>query len=367
MRGIVYTGDDAVVTDKLEVCDPGPTQVKVKIVAAGVCHSDLSVIDGTIPWKAPSVLGHEGAGIVESIGSAVTSVKPGDHVVIATLASCGTCRACNTGHPTMCVRTLGNVSTPFTYDGEPASNFAAASVFAEYTIVQEVQAVRISKDVPFTSACLIGCGVLTGVGTVLNRAKVAPGDTAAVFGVGGVGLNVIQALRLSAASRIIAVDTMASKESLARQFGATHFVDASSGDAVEEIKKLVPHGPRTIPGAFGPGGVTWAFDCVGHPAVLRSALDVLDWGGTAVAIGVPPRGSEVSVDINSLAYVDRGLIGCRYGASRPHQDIPLMVALYLEGKLMLDELVTETRPLEGFREIVEDMHAGKLARGVLSL
>ena len=129
----------------------------------------------------------------------------------------------------MCIRTLGNVSTPFTYDGEPASNFAAASVFAEYTIVQEVQAVRISKDVPFTSACLIGCGVLTGVGTVLNRAKVAPGDTAAVFGVGGVGLNVIQALRLSAASRIIAVDTMASKESLARQFGATHFVDASSG------------------------------------------------------------------------------------------------------------------------------------------
>ena len=209
MRGIVYTGDDAVVTDKLEVCDPGPTQVKVKIVAAGVCHSDLSVIDGTIPWKAPSVLGHEGAGIVESVGSAVTSVKPGDHVVIATLASCGTCRACNTGHPTMCVRTLGNVSTPFTYDGEPASNFAAASVFAEYTVVSEVQAVRISKDVPFTSACLIGCGVLTGVGTVLNRAKVAPGDTAAVFGVGGVGLNVIQALRLSAASRIVAVDTMA--------------------------------------------------------------------------------------------------------------------------------------------------------------
>ncbi len=367
MRGIVYTGGDAEVTDKLEVAEPGPGEVKVKIVAAGVCHSDLSVLDGTIPWKAPSVLGHEGAGIVESVGAAVRSVKPGDHVVIATLASCGTCRACNTGRPTLCVHTLGNVSTPFTYDGEPASNFAAASVFAEYTIVKEVQAVRISKDVPFTSACLIGCGVLTGVGSVLNRAKVAPGDTAAVFGVGGVGLNVIQALRLSAASRIVAVDTLASKEDLARQFGATHFVDASAGDAVEEIKRVVPHGPRTVPGAFGPGGVTWAFDCVGHPAVLRSALDALDWGGTAVAIGVPPRGSEVSVDINALAYVDRGLIGCRYGSARPHQDIPLMVELYLEGRLMLDELVTETRPLEGFREIVEDMHAGKLARGVLTL
>ena len=329
MRGIVYTGEDAEVTDKLGIADPGPTEVKVKIVAAGVCHSDLSVLDGTIPWKAPSVLGHEGAGIVESVGSSVRSVKPGDHVVVATLASCGTCRACNTGHPTMCIRSLGNVSTPFTYNGEPASNFAAASVFAEYTIIQEVQAVPISKDVPFTSACLIGCGVLTGVGSVLNRAKVAPGETSAVFGVGGVGLNVIQALRLSAASRIVAVDTMASKEDLAMQFGATHFVDASKADAVEEIKKIVPHGPKSMARALGPGGVTWAFDCVGHPAVLRNAIDSLDWGGTAVAIGVPPRGSEVSVDINNLAYVDRGLIGCRYGASRPHHDIPLMVELYL--------------------------------------
>ena len=363
MRGIVYTGEDAEVTDKLGIADPGPTEVKIKIVAAGVCHSDLSVLDGTIPWKAPSVLGHEGAGIVDSVGSSVRSVKPGDHVVVATLASCGTCRACNTGHPTMCIRSLGNVSTPFTYDGEPASNFAAASVFAEYTIVQEVQAVPISKDVPFTSACLIGCGVLTGVGSVLNRAKVAPGETSAVFGVGGVGLNVIQALRLSAASRIVAVDTMASKEDLAMQFGATHFIDASKADAVEEIKKIVPHGPKSMARALGPGGVTWAFDCVGHPAVLRNAIDALDWGGTAVAIGVPPRGSEVSVDINNLAYVDRGLIGCRYGASRPHHDIPLMVELYLSGKLMLDELVTETLPLDGFRQIVDDMHAGKLARG----
>ena len=366
MRGIVYTGSAAEVTDKLEVSEPGPDQVKVKIEAAGVCHSDLSVIDGTIPWKAPSVLGHEGAGVVESVGSSVTSVKPGDHVVIATLASCGTCRACNTGHPTWCIRTLGNVSTPFTFEGEPASNFAAASVFAEYTIVSEVQAVRIAEDVPFTSACLIGCGVLTGVGSVLNRAKVGPGETAAVFGVGGVGLNVIQGLRLAGASRIVAVDTVAAKEGLARQFGATHFVDASSTDAVAEIKKVVPHDPRSMAGALGPGGVTWTFDCVGHPAVLRNALDALDWGGTAVAIGIPPRGAEVSVDVNNLAYVDRALMGCRYGAARPHHDIPLMVELYRQGRLMLDELVTETVPLEGFRTIVDDMHDGKLARGVLT-
>ena len=367
MKGIVYTGGDATVTDKLEIAEPGPGQVKVKIVAAGVCHSDLSVLNGTIPWKSPSVLGHEGAGIVDAVGPGVTSVKPGDHVVVATLASCGTCRACNTGHPTMCIKTLGNVATPFTYQGQPASNFAAASVFAEYTIVAEVQAVPISKDVPLTSASLIGCGVLTGVGAVFNRASVSPGETAAVFGVGGIGLNVIQALRIQGASRIIAVDTVAAKESLARQFGATHFVDASAVHAVEEIRAIVPHGPQSTAGALGPGGVTWSFECVGHPAVLRNAVDALDWGGTAVAIGVPPRGSEVAIDINNLAYVDRGILGCRYGSSRPRHDIPLMVELYLEGRLMLDELVTETRPLEGFREIIEDMEAGRLARGVLTL
>lgn len=366
MRGIVYTGADAEITDKLEVGEPGPTEVKVKIEAAGVCHSDLSVIDGTIPYKAPAVLGHEGAGVVEAVGSLVRSVKPGDHVVVATIASCGVCRACSTGHPTWCIRSLGNVSTPFTYNGQPASNFAAASVFAERTIVAEVQAVPIDSDVPLTSACLIGCGVLTGVGAVMNRAKVSAGDTAAVFGVGGVGLNVIQGLRLAGASRIVAVDTVASKEQLARPFGATHFVDASSVDAVKEIRAIVPHDPKSMAGALGPGGVTWSFDCVGHPAVLRSAIDCLDWGGTAVALGIPPRGSEVSVDVNQLAYVDRALMGCRYGSSRPHHDIPLMVELYKEGRLMLDELVTQTAPLEGFRDIVEAMHAGKLARGVLT-
>ncbi|HXY27575.1 MAG TPA: alcohol dehydrogenase catalytic domain-containing protein, partial [Acidimicrobiales bacterium] len=342
MRGIVYTGEGVEVTDALEVRAPGPKEVHVRIQAAGVCHSDLSVIDKTIPFPAPAVLGHEGAGVVEAVGDAVTSLQPGDHVVIATLASCGACGACSTGHPTWCRRSLGNITKPFTFNGEPAFNFAGSSVFSEVTVVSEVQAVKIPEDVPFTSACLIGCGVLTGAGTVLNRARVQPGDTAAVFGVGGVGLNVIQGLRIAGATRIVAVDTVAAKEELGRQFGATHFVDAGQADAVAEIRKIVPHNPRAVAGALGPGGVTWSFDCVGHPVVLRNAVDALDWGGTAVAIGVPPRGSEVSVDINNLAYVDRGLLGCRYGASRPHHDIPLMVELYLSGKLMLDELVTET-------------------------
>ena len=173
MRGIVYTGDGVEVTDALDVRSPGPNEVSVRIAAAGVCHSDLSVIDGTIPFPAPTVMGHEGAGVVEAVGSEVRSVKPGDHVVIATLASCGACRACSTGHPSWCKSTLGNISTPFTFKGEPASNFAATSVFVETTVVSEIQAVRIPKEVPLTSACLIGCGVLTGVGSVLNRARPA--------------------------------------------------------------------------------------------------------------------------------------------------------------------------------------------------
>ncbi len=371
MKGIVYTGDGVEVTDELDVRVPGPREVLVSVAAAGVCHSDLSVIDGTIPWQPPSVLGHEGAGVVEAVGEEVRSVRPGDHVVIATLANCGVCRACSTGHPTWCMRSLGNVSKPFTYRGEEAANFAATSVFAERTVVQEIQAVKIPDDVPLASASLIGCGVLTGVGAVLNRARVRPGETAAVFGVGGVGLNVIQGLRIAGASRIVAIDTVASKEGLARRFGATDFVDASaeaSADSAAAVRSLLPPRRELVSGALSPlGGATWAFDCVGHPAVLRSAIDALDWGGTAVAIGIPPRGTEVAVDVNSLAYVDRGLIGCRYGSARPHHDVPLMVELYRSGQLLLDELISMTRPLEAFREVVEEMHAGRVARGVLDI
>lgn len=367
MRGIVYTGDGVEVSNELTVRDPGPNEVRLRVEAAGVCHSDLSVVNGTIPFPAPAVLGHEGAGVVDAVGSEVRSVKPGDHVVVATLANCGLCRACNTGHPTWCRRSLGNIDTPFTLKGTPASNFAASSVFAESTIVQEIQAVPIPDDIPLTSACLIACGVLTGVGAVLNRARVSSGETAGVFGVGGVGLNVIQGLRLAGASRIVAVDTVTSKEPLARQFGATDFVDATAGDPAAAVRALLPPNPKLASGALSPtGGAAWTFDCVGSAAVLRSAIDALDWGGTAVAIGVPPGGTEVPVDVNSLAYVDRGLLGCRYGSSRPRHDIPMMIDLYRSGRLLLDELVSLVRPLEAFAEIVEEMEAGRLARGVLT-
>jgi Zn-dependent alcohol dehydrogenase len=356
MRAIVFDGQTAAVATDVEVRDTAPTEVKVRMVSAGVCHSDLSVIDGTIPFPPPVVMGHEGAGVIEEVGSEVTDLAPGDHVVLTTLAYCGACDACDTGNPTWCRRSFGQLNQPFTVNGAPAYQFAANSAFAEYTVVSARQAVKIDASVPLTSACLIGCGVITGVGAVLNRADVRHGQDVAVFGVGGIGLNVIQGARLCDAGRIIAVDTIAAKEDLGRQFGATDFVLAGEGeDPVKAIRGLTD------------GGVDWSFECVGHPAVIADAVKALDWGGTCVIIGVPPPDAELTgVKVTHLTHVDRGIIGCRYGSAKPHRDVPLFIQLYLDGKLMLDELVTQTYPLEEFDTVVHDMHEGRLARGVLT-
>jgi S-(hydroxymethyl)glutathione dehydrogenase/alcohol dehydrogenase len=261
---------------------------------------------------------------------------------------------------------MGNMSQPFTLHGQPAWNFAASSYFAEYTVISEIQVVKIPDDVPLTSACLIGCGVVTGVGAVLNRAKVAYGETAAVFGVGGVGLNVIQALRIARAGRIIAIDTVPSKEALARQFGATDFVDGRDADVVATVRQLLPFSAEKTTGTMNAGGVNWVFDCVGHPALIRQGLEMLDWGGNVVIIGVPPPTTELTLPVWLFNHVDRGVMGCRYGSIRPHHDIPVLVDLYRSGQLMLDELVSATYPLEDFNQVVKDMHEGRLARGVLT-
>lgn len=366
MRGIIYDGQAARVVDTLDVRAPGPRDVIVRIVAAGVCHSDVSVVDGTIPWPTPNVMGHEGAGIVEEVGSAVTHVKPGDHCVIATLAACGHCAACWDGRPTQCRQTMGNMAQPFTLDGAPAWNFAGASVFIERTVVRDSQVVPIPDDVPLTSACLVGCGVVTGAGAVLNKANVQLGQTAVVFGVGGVGLNVIQALRVKRAERIIAVDTLASKEPLARQFGATDFIDGSRDDLVEAIRSIAPFSAEAHAGPFNAGGINWAFDCVGHPAVTRTAVEVLDWGGTCVVIGVPAPTVEMTIPYTRITHVERTIVGCRYGSISPMRDIPLLIELYRRGEFLLDELVSAVHPLNEFDQVVHAMHAGELARGVLT-
>lgn len=347
--------DRVEVSDAVEVRDPRPDEVVVRLAAAGVCHSDLSVVDGTIPYPTPVVLGHEGAGVVESVGDAVTLVKPGDTVVLSTVGNCGRCAACETGRPTQCRQGFGRMSRPFTVDGEKAFSFANTSVFVERTVVKENQAVPVDDRIPLDKAALIGCAVMTGVGAVLNRARVRPGDTVAVFGVGGIGLNVIQGARLAGATTILAVDKISAKEGMARQFGATEFIDASKvDDPVQAIKEIVP------------GGVTFAFECVGHPAVIRNAVDSIDWGGSCVILGVPRADAEASFRVSSL-YNDKAILGCRYGTSRPRADIPTLADLYLSGRLMLDELVSGTYPLDRIDDIFDDLKQGALARAVLTL
>ncbi|MFJ5264372.1 Zn-dependent alcohol dehydrogenase [Streptomyces sp. NPDC088387] len=348
MRGVVFDGKQVQVVDDLEVRDPGPGEVRVAISAAGLCHSDLSVVDGTIPFPVPVVLGHEGAGVVEAVGAGVRHVAPGDHVALSTLANCGTCAQCDRGRPTMCRQAIGRPRKLFTRGGEPLYQFASNSAFAERTVVKAVQAVRIPEDIPLTSAALIGCGVLTGVGAALNRARVDRGDTVLVIGTGGIGLNVIQGARIAGALRIVAVDANPAKEALARRFGATDFL--TSTQAVRELL---------------PTGVDHAFECVGRTELIRQAVDLLDRHGQAVLLGVPPATAEASFLVSSM-YLDKSILGCRYGSSRPQRDIALYADMYRAGTLLLDELVTQTYAVEDFAKAVADAEAGRVARGVVT-
>ncbi|MEW2396807.1 Zn-dependent alcohol dehydrogenase [Streptomyces sp. NPDC046862] len=348
MRGVVFDGERVRVVDDLEVRDPGPGEVRVAIAAAGLCHSDLSVVDGTIPFPTPVVLGHEGAGVVEAVGEGVTHVRPGDHVALSTLANCGACADCDRGRPTMCRSAIGRPGRPFTRDEGPLYQFASNSAFAERTVVKAVQAVRIPTDIPLTSAALIGCGVVTGVGAALNRARVDRGDSVVVIGTGGIGLNVLQGARIAGALRIVAVDANPDKEAVARRFGATHFLTSTEG-----VREILPT------------GADHAFECVGRVELIRQAVDLLDRHGQAVLLGVPPATAEASFRVSSM-YLDKSILGCRYGSSRPQRDIALYAELYREGRLLLDELVTATYPVEDFEKAAQDAREGRVARAVLT-
>ncbi|GGW14937.1 alcohol dehydrogenase [Streptomyces capoamus] len=348
MRGVVFDGRRVEVVDDLVVREPGPGEVLVAVAAAGLCHSDLSVVDGTIPFPVPVVLGHEGAGVVAAVGPGVTHVAPGDHVALSTLASCGTCAECDRGRPTMCRRAIGRPARPFTRGAEPVYQFAANSAFAERTVVKAVQAVRVPEDIPLTSAALIGCAVLTGVGAVLNRARVDRGDSVVVLGTGGIGLNVLQGARLAGALRIVAVDANPAKEEAARRFGATDFLTSADG-----VRELLPTGADHV------------FECVGRVELIRRAVDLLDRRGQAVLLGVPPATAEASFPVSAL-YLDKSILGCRYGSARPQRDIALYAELYRRGRLLLDELVTAVHPVEDFEKARADAEAGRVARAVLT-
>ncbi|MGW0410448.1 Zn-dependent alcohol dehydrogenase [Streptomyces collinus] len=348
MRGVVFDGTRVEVVDDLAVREPGPGEVRVAVAAAGLCHSDLSVVDGTIPFPVPVVLGHEGAGVVEAVGAGVTHVVPGDHVALSTLANCGTCPECDRGRPTMCREAIGRPGRPFSRGDRPLYQFACNSAFAERTVVRAVQAVRIPADVPLTSAALIGCGVLTGVGAVLNRARVDRGDSVVVIGTGGIGLNVLQGARLAGALTVVAVDANPAKEAVARRFGATEFLTSTEG-----VRDVLPTGADHV------------FECVGRVELVRRAVDLLDRHGQAVLLGMPPAGAEASFAVSAM-FLDKAILGCRYGSSRPQRDIPLYAELYRQGRLLLDELVTAAYPVEDFEKARADAEAGRVARAVLT-
>jgi S-(hydroxymethyl)glutathione dehydrogenase/alcohol dehydrogenase len=248
----------------------------------------------------------------------------------------------------MCRRAIGRPGRPFRHAGLPVHQFAANSAFAERTVVKAVQAVRIPEDIPMASAALIGCGVLTGVGAVLNRARVDRGDSVLVIGTGGIGLNVLQGARLAGALRIVAVDANPAKEEVARRFGATDFLTSTEG-----VRDILPT------------GADHAFECVGRVELIRQAIDALDRHGQAILLGVPPATAEASFRVSSL-YLDKSVLGCRYGSSRPQRDIALYADLYRRGRLLLDELVTRTYPVEDFEKAAADAEAGRVARGVLT-
>jgi S-(hydroxymethyl)glutathione dehydrogenase/alcohol dehydrogenase len=356
---VMWDFNEPLKIEELTLKPPREDEVVVKLAASGVCHSDLSVVQMKIPAPPPLVLGHEGAGVVEDVGKGVTDLKPGDHVVLSWVENCGRCHYCRNGNVHLCdtgIRAaLKGKEAVFEKDGKPISRFAGVASFAERTVVRASAAIKIRDDVPLDRACLVGCAVMTGVGAAVNTAKVRPGDTVAVFGCGGVGLNVIQGAALCGAARIVAVDLVESKLALARAFGATDLVDAKQvDDPVEAIRELT-----------GKLGVDVAFEVIGAPAVIEQAFRSVKRGGKAVVVGVPRMGEEVRIQGWSLGLEEKSLVGSLYGSGNMHRDVPKLLDLYVQKRLKIDELVSRRIDLEGVNSAFEAMEKGEVARSVI--
>ncbi len=350
---ILETAPGELVIDEVTVGEVGPREVLVRTAAAGLCHSDLHFMQALYPYPLPAVLGHESAGVVEAVGEQVTDLAPGDHVVSCVSAFCGACRYCLTGRPYLCDK-VGLTRRPdepprLSRRGEMLFPFFDLASFAETLLVHEHLLVKIRPDMPLDKAALIGCGVQTGVGAVINTAGVRPGETVAVLGCGGIGLNAIQAAALVGAGRIIAVDRLASKLDLARTFGATDVIDASSDDVVVAVRELTG------------GGVDHAFEAIGLKATAEQAFAMLAKGGIATVIGMVPVGQKLEIDATQLISGKR-LQGSNMGSNRFRLDMPQYVDWYLAGKLKLDELVSATMPLENINEGFATLASGEVAR-----
>src|SRR5262249_1988690 len=324
--------------------------------ASGVCHSDMHAITGDLPMPLPCVLGHEGAGVVEAVGAGVQRVKIGDHVVLNWVPFCGSCWDCTSGNAHLCemgyVRAMG--AEVFHRNGTTVQQFAGVGSMSELTIVPESACIPIDADVPLDRACLIGCGVMTGVGAVINTARVQPGQSVAVFGAGGGGLNVIQGAVLAGAHPLIPIDLNERKPGVARRVGATHTVNAGATAPVSTVLELT-----------GMRGADYAFEVIGRPEVVTQAFMAIRRGGKAVVIGVPPATATVSVPGMLLPLAEKSLVGSLYGSANMARDVPRLIDLYRAGKLKLDELITRRYRIAQVNEAFTAMEKGEVARGVI--
>lgn len=350
-----------VVVEEIIVEAPRRGEVMIRLAACGVCHSDLSATNGTIPFPPPVVLGHEGAGRIVAVGEGVTDYRLGDHVLSSFVSMCGKCRYCQTGRPQLCDQAgKAAISLPDgtlrTRDlaGNPLNVFSGCGVMAEYATLHIDNVVKIDPQVALDKAALIGCGVMTGVGAAVNTAKVEAGSIAVVFGCGGVGLNALQGCSIAGARMIVAVDTSDAKLELARQFGATHIVNSSMEEnVVKAILKLTE------------GGADYAFECVGFGAIAEQAYGVLRKGGMAVVVGVAKQKDMTSIRTASLTFGEKTLTGSYFGSARPREDFPRLIGLYRAQRLKLDELITRTYTIDQAPQAFADMEAGRNARGVI--
>jgi S-(hydroxymethyl)glutathione dehydrogenase/alcohol dehydrogenase len=357
MKAAVFHGAHQTLTiENVAIDKPKPHEVLVRTVASGVCHSDLHFVEGLYPMPAPAILGHEAAGVVEEVGELVSYLKPGDHVISCLSVFCGHCDQCLTGHPNLCAnpetRRARGEAPKLSWNGSPVVQAFNLSSFAEQMLVHENALVKIDNDIPLDRAALVGCGVTTGVGAVINTAKIEPGTSVAVFGCGGVGLAAIQGARIAGARMIIAVDTVESKLATARELGATHSVDASAGDPVEKIKELTG------------GGVDYSFEAIGLKRAAEQCFDCLARGGTATIIGMIPVGQKVELDGRSFLG-EKKIQGSSMGSNRFRVDMPRYLDFYRQGRLKLDEMITRRGRLEDVNEAFRAMKAGEVARTVL--
>jgi NDMA-dependent alcohol dehydrogenase len=348
-----------VVIEPIAVDGPKRGEATVKLGACGVCHSDLSAITGTIALPLPLVLGHEGAGVVEEVGEGVSGLAKGDHVIFSFIYMCGKCRFCVSGRPVLCLEQGKALTTPLEGTprvrdarGEPLNIFSGCGSMAEYATVSAENLIKIDPKIPLDCAALVGCGVTTGVGAVFNTAKVAPGSSVAVFGCGGVGLSVIQGARIAGAERIIAIDTLQPKLEMAKKFGATDTI-LFTEDPTKALKKMTGGGPD------------YAFECVGSGELAAAAYRAIRRGGLAVVVGVAKPGDSTSVRTMTLPFEEKTLTGSYFGSCVPRVDFPRMLALYLAGKLKLEELITRRYSIDEAAQAFADLQAGKNARGVI--